>query len=183
MAAVRDASNVDPGRYFLGNPFVCRSLADTFYMTTMENSLAAAEAALVDDLSMFEDWNDRYEYIIGLGRELPPYPDELRTEDREVHGCQSQVWLDVRYQDGGCFFQADSNALITKGLVAMLVNLYNGRAPGEIQAATLDFLRGTGLAAHLTPSRVNGLQAMFKRIKEQAKGAQDDLNHERSTES
>ncbi len=131
-------------------------------------TLAAAEAALVDDLAMFEDWNDRYEYIIGLGRDLPPYPDELRTEDREVHGCQSQVWLDARHEGGRCFFQADSNALITKGLIALLVNLYNGRPAVEIKEASLDFLRGTGLAAHLTPSRVNGLQAIFKRIKQHA---------------
>ncbi len=143
-------------------------------MITDTSSLATAEAALVEDLSMFDDWNDRYEYIIGLGRDLPPYPDALRTEDREVHGCQSQVWLDAQHQDGHCYFQADSNALITKGLVAMLVNLYNGRTPAEIESATLDFLRGTGLAAHLTPSRVNGLQAMFKRIKQQAKGGHHD---------
>lgn len=131
-------------------------------------TLEVAEAALVDDLAMFEDWNDRYEYIIGLGRDLPSYPEELRTEDREVHGCQSQVWLDARHEKGCCFFQADSNALITKGLVAMLVNLYNGRPAAEIKEASLDFLRGTGLAAHLTPSRVNGLQAIFKRIKQHA---------------
>lgn len=136
----------------------------------MAKNLNEAEQALVDDLSMFEDWNDRYEYIIGLGRELPPYPEDLRTEDREVHGCQSQVWLDAQLRNGVLTFQADSNALITKGLVAMLVNLYGGLKPEDIQGASLNFLKATGLASHLTPSRVNGLQAMFKRI-------QDHANH------
>jgi cysteine desulfuration protein SufE len=131
-------------------------------------SLKEAEAELIADLSMLEDWNDRYEYIIGLGRSLPPYPEELRTEDREVHGCQSQVWLDARLEDGRLHFLADSNALITKGLVALLVNLYSGRTADEIAAASLDFLRGVGLASHLTPSRVNGLHAMFKRIQRHA---------------
>ncbi len=134
-------------------------------------TLPEAEQALVDDLSMLEDWNDRYEYIISLGRDLPAYPDELRTEDREVHGCQSQVWLDAVVTDGCLSFQADSNALITKGLVAMLVNLYNHRAPAEIRSGTLDFLRGVGLASHLTPSRVNGLHAIYKRIQAHAQAA------------
>ena len=136
-------------------------------------SLREAEQALVDDLSMLEDWNDRYEYIISLGRDLPAYPDELRTEDREVHGCQSQVWLDARMAAGRLCFQADSNALITKGLVALLVNLYNGRKPEEIATGNLDFLRGVGLASHLTPSRVNGLYAIFKRIQKHAAEAQE----------
>lgn len=130
----------------------------------MAETLKDAEQALIDDFAMLEDWNDRYEYIIGLGREMPPYPDELRTEDREVHGCQSQVWLDAQEREGNIWFQADSNALITKGLVALLVRLYNGRRPEEIRSGSLDFLRGIGLASHLTPSRVNGLHAMFKRI-------------------
>lgn len=130
----------------------------------MAETLKDAEQALVDDFAMLEDWNDRYEYIITLGREMPAYPDELRTEDREVHGCQSQVWLDAQENEGKIWFQADSNALITKGLVALLVRLYNGRSPADIQSGSLDFLRGIGLASHLTPSRVNGLHAMFKRI-------------------
>ena len=137
-----------------------------------EQSLEQAEQELVADFSMLEDWNDRYEYIIGLGRALPPYPDALRTEDREVHGCQSQVWLDARHENGRLYFQADSDALITKGLVALLVNLYTGRTPGEIRSGTLDFLRGVGLAAHLTPSRVNGLHAMYKRIQAHAAAQQ-----------
>ncbi len=134
----------------------------------MADTLHDAEQRLIEDFSMLEEWNDRYEYIIDLGRALPEYPDELRTEDREVHGCQSQVWLDARYDNGRLQFRADSNALITKGLVAMLVNLYSGRTAAEIRSATLDFLREIGLASHLTPSRVNGLQAMFQRIQRHA---------------
>lgn len=144
--------------------------------TDMERgvSLREAEQALVDDLVMLEDWNDRYEYIISLGRELPPYPDDLRTEDREVHGCQSQVWLDAQLDAGRLCFEADSNAMITKGLVAMLVNLYNGRTPAEIASGNLDFLRGVGLASHLTPSRVNGLYAIYQKIQEHAAAAQSE---------
>ncbi len=132
------------------------------------STLREAEASLVEDLALLGDWNNRYEYIIGLGHDMPPYPDELRTEDREVYGCQSQVWLDARCVDGRVILRADSNALITKGLIALLVNLYSGRTPKEIMSGSLDFLKGTGLATHLTPSRVNGLQAMFKRIREEA---------------
>ena len=135
----------------------------------MTGTLADAEQQLVDDFSMLGDWNSRYEYIIEMGKELPAFPDELRTEAHEVYGCQSQVWLEASLNGGGgMVLQADSNALITKGLVALLVHLYNGRRPEEVQRATLDFMRGIGLASHLTPSRVNGLQAMFKKIQEHA---------------
>ena len=133
--------------------------------------LEEAEAELAGDLALLESWPDRYEYIIELGRSLPPYPDEWHTEDREVFGCQSQVWLNADYEQGRLWFQADSNALITKGLVAMLVGLYSGRTLPEIQGASLNFLQGLGLASHLTPSRVNGLHAMFKRIQQHAADA------------
>lgn len=127
-------------------------------------SLHEAEQELVADLTMLEDWNDRYEYIISLGRDAPLYPEEWLTEELEVMGCQSQVWLHAECREGRMIYQADSNALITKGLVTMLVQLYSGRTPAEIRGASLDFLRGVGLASHLTPSRVNGLYAMFKKI-------------------
>lgn len=137
-------------------------------MQKMVSTLEEAEAALIDDFAMLEDWDDRYEYIISVGCAMPAYSDELRTEDREVHGCQSQVWLDARHESGRLYFQADSDALITKGLVAILVNLYSGRTPPEIRSGTLDFLGQIGLASHLTPSRVNGLHAMFRRIQRYA---------------
>ncbi len=133
-----------------------------------QTTLAEAQQELINEFAFFEDWNDRYEYIISLGRALPPYPDELRTEDREVHGCQSMVWLDARMEDGVIHFRADSDALITKGLVALMVNLYSGRSPGEILSSNLEFLKEIGLEEHLTPSRVNGLLAMFKKIREHA---------------
>ncbi len=133
-----------------------------------QTSLAEAQRELIDEFSFFEDWNDRYEYIISLGRALPEYPDELRTENREVHGCQSNVWLDARLEDGVIVFRADSDALITKGLVALMVNLYTGRRPDEILSSNLDFLKDIGLEEHLTPSRVNGLLAIFKKIREHA---------------
>ncbi len=134
----------------------------------MSATLKEAEAALVEDFEMLADWEDRYDYIIGVGRALPEYPDALRTEDREVQGCQSRVWLDARNEEGRLHVQADSDALITKGLVAILVNLYSGRPPAEIRSGTLDFLGRIGLASHLTPSRVNGLHAMFRRIQRYA---------------
>lgn len=144
--------------------------------TPPAQSLSEAEQELTDNLSMLEGWNDRYDYIIGLGRAMPPFPDEWHTEDREVQGCQSQVWLDAHAEDGRVWLRADSNAMITKGLVAMLVELYSGRTPEEILGANLEFLRGIGLASHLTPSRVNGLFAMFARIQRHAKEVQSKEN-------
>jgi cysteine desulfuration protein SufE len=136
----------------------------------MADSLAEAEQELIDAFSLLGDWNSRYEYVIELGKELPAYPEALRTEEHEVYGCQSQVWLDAQLDEQGRLqLQADSNALITKGLVALLVQLYNGRPPAEVKGATLDFVGSIGLASHLTPSRVNGLQAMFTRIQEHVK--------------
>ena len=131
-------------------------------------SLEEAKQSLVDDFALFEDWNDRYEYIISLGSHMPEYPDELRTEDHEVHGCQSMVWMAARMDSGVINFQADSDAMITKGLVALMVNLHSGRSPDEILSSNLEFLKDIGLEEHLTPSRVNGLVAMFNKIREHA---------------
>jgi len=128
------------------------------------DSLKSAVEVLIADFSMLESWNDRYEYIISLGRELPPYPEDKRQEQYEVQGCQSRVWLYPESKEGRLLFHADSDAVITKGLVAMLVQLYSGRKPSEIMTGTLDFLKEIGLTSHLTPSRVNGLQAMFRKI-------------------
>ena len=137
-------------------------------MEPMTESLETAEQELVEDFALLEQWDDRYEHIIALGRALPPYPEELRTGAHEVLGCQSRVWLAARCEDGRLYFDADSDALITKGLVALLVDLYSGRTPEVIRSGSLDFLREIGLATHLTPSRVNGLQSMYRRIQEHA---------------
>ena len=127
-----------------------------------------AVASLTSDFALLENWNDRYEHIIGLGRELPPYPEEHREEAYEVQGCQSRVWLYPEWRNGKLYFHADSDAVITKGLVAMLVQLYSGRTPEEMMTGSLDFLKEIGLTSHLTPSRVNGLQAMFMKIQQYA---------------
>jgi len=126
------------------------------------------EQQLLDDLGMLAEWTDRYEYIIDLGRRMEPYPDALRTEDREVHGCQSQVWLDARLESGRIHFQGDSNALITKGLVALLIHLFSGCTPRELADASLAVVERAGLREHLTLSRTNGMQAIFKRMKQHA---------------
>ena len=131
-------------------------------------SIAVEQKQLVEEFALFDDWNDRYEHIISLGRALPDYPDDLRTENREVQGCQSRVWLDARFENGIVYFKTDSDALITKGLAALMVNLFSGRTPDEILSADLEFLKEIGLEEHLTPSRVNGLLAMFKAIREHA---------------
>ncbi len=126
------------------------------------------EQQLIDDLGLLAEWTDRYEYIIDRGRDLDAYPDALRTEDREVHGCQSQVWLDARFENGRLYFRGDSNALITRGLVALLIDLFSGCTPRELIDASLEFVERAGLREHLTPSRSNGLQAVFKRMKQHA---------------
>ncbi len=111
-------------------------------------------------------WEDRYRHIIDLGKSLPPMREDDKTEDLKVRGCQSQVWLKAELRpDRTLHFIADSDALIVKGLIAMLLRIYSDRTPQEILASDPDFIRELGLAQHLSPSRANGLNAMIKQIK------------------
>ena len=120
---------------------------------------------IVEEFSLFDDWSGRYEYLIDLGRRLPALPDQYRDEAHRVQGCQSRVWFHARRDGPRVHFQADSEALIVKGLIALLLRVYSGREPAEILATPPDFLAKIELGSHLTGSRANGLHAMIQRIK------------------
>jgi len=124
---------------------------------------------IVDTLGFFDSWEDRYKYIIDLGKELPPMADSLKTEAALVRGCQSQVWLVDENRDGKLFFTADSDAFIVKGLLAVVLAAFNGKAPGEILAVDMDaYFAQLDLLQHLSSTRGNGLKAMVKRIQDRA---------------
>lgn len=121
---------------------------------------------LVAEFATLSTWEDRYQKIIALGKALPAYPEELRVEDLKVKGCQSQVWLHAKLDENKyLWFQADSDALIVKGLVAVLLKIYSGKKPKEILETQPDFISELGFASNLSPSRANGLNAMIKQIK------------------
>ena len=117
---------------------------------------------------MFSDWQDRYEHLIELGKELPPIPPERKIPANLVQGCQSQVWLDAELKDGRVRYTADSDAVITKGIAALLVRVFSGHEPQEIIGASMDFIDRIGLRAHLSPHRANGLSAMIDQMKRYA---------------
>ena len=123
------------------------------------------EKELVDDFGLFEDWSDKYEYIIALGKELSEMKKEDKIEDNLVRGCQSQVWLVAEVKNGNVFFEADSDAIISKGICALLVKVFNGQPALEIVKNNLSFIDEIGLKEHLSPNRSNGLVAMVKKIK------------------
>ncbi|MBK21407.1 MAG: Fe-S metabolism protein SufE [Flavobacteriales bacterium] len=120
---------------------------------------------LVEDFNLFEDWSDKYEYIISLGKELSAMKKEDKTEENLVKGCQSQVWLVAKEKNGNVFFEADSDAIISKGICALLVKVFNGQPASEIVKNNLDFIEKIGLKEHLSPNRSNGLVAMIKKMK------------------
>lgn len=124
---------------------------------------------ILENLSFFDSWEDRYKYIIDLGRELPPLDDQHRTEQNIVRGCQSQVWLSSREQGGKLYFDADSDAFIVKGLLAVVLAAYNGQTPAAILAFDIeDYFARLNLLKHLSVTRGNGLRAMVKRIRDTA---------------
>jgi cysteine desulfuration protein SufE len=128
-----------------------------------------AQDAIVDEFSFFGDWTERYQYLIDLGRKLPPFPDELKTEENKVHGCQSQVWLVPSGDANRMEFRAISDSAIVSGLIALLLRVYSGRSANEILDTAPRFVESIGLAQHLSPTRNNGLAAMFKTIQEYAR--------------
>lgn len=141
-----------------------------FYMPEEANPDEAIEA-IGTELSMFDDWMDRYEFIIELGRKLPPYPAEWQDEDHRVRGCQSQVWLASEEQGGKLWFTGASDAAIVSGLVALVLRVYSGRSRAEILATPAKFLHDLGLIGALSTNRGNGVAAMVERIHEIAKTA------------
>ena len=135
----------------------------------MSNPVTDKQQQLIEDFSFFENnWEDKYQYIIDLGRTLPQMDENLKTEENKVTGCQSQVWYSSEYKDGKLYFVATSDAAIVSGLIALLLFTFSGQRPQDIADASLDFIDKIGLNQHLSPMRSNGLFAMIKTIKEHA---------------
>ena len=119
---------------------------------------------LILEFEQFTDWEEKYKRIIEMGRQLSPLDDSFKTDKYKLNGCQSQVWINARFENGKIFFEADSDAAIVKGLIAILINVYSGQTPGEIITNPPDFLKLIGIDNHLSPTRKNGLGAMMKQI-------------------
>ena len=127
--------------------------------------LQEVENEIIDEFSLFDDWLDKYEYLIELGKSLKDYPEDKRTDDRLVKGCQSRVWIDFNVKDGRIWFNADSDAIITKGIISLLVRIYSGRTPGEILSSDFSVVEKIGLKENLSPTRANGLVSMIAMIR------------------
>jgi len=125
---------------------------------------------IIADFELFSEWMDKYEYIIQLGKDLPLIDPQYKTEDNLIRGCQSRVWMHAEIRDGLLFFTADSDAVITKGLVSLVIRVLSGHTPKEIVDAELYFIDAIGLSSHLSPTRSNGLLSMVKQIKLYALG-------------
>lgn len=132
-------------------------------------SLEESKQSIIDDFSMFDEWLDKYEYIIELGKKLDSFPESKKTDDRLIKGCQSRVWLDWEVKDGKLYFAADSDAIITKGIISLLISVYSGRSAEEITGDDFSFLEELGLKENLSPTRANGLESMVETIKRAAK--------------
>ena len=128
-------------------------------------SLQEVKEAIVEDFSVYEEWLDKYEYLIELGRNLSEYPEEKKTDDRLIQGCQSRVWLDSEVKEGRIWFTADSDAIITKGIISLLISVYSGRTAAEIAGDDFGFITEIGLKDNLSPTRANGLASMIDRIR------------------
>jgi len=120
---------------------------------------------IVSEFSIYEDWMDKYSYLIELGNELPPIDEQFKVEQNLIRGCQSQVWINAEYADGKIHYQGESDALIVKGLVAIMLRVVNDQSPADIMNADFHFIDKIGLKEHLSPTRSNGLLAMVKQIK------------------
>ena len=120
---------------------------------------------IVDEFSMFDEWDERYQYVIDLGKSLPLIDTEYKTENNIIKGCQSKVWLHAEQQDGNIVFTADSDAILTKGLIAIMIRVFSNQKPEAILEANTDFVDEIGLKEHLSATRANGLVSMIKQIK------------------
>lgn len=131
-------------------------------------SIEEKEAEIVDNFSLFDDWEEKYEYVIELGKKIPPLEDKYRLKENIIKGCQSTVWLASDFKDGKVFFKADSDAIIVKGLVSMLIHVLSGQKPEAIIKAKMDFINDIGMMKYLAQTRSNGLLAMIKQMKNYA---------------
>jgi len=134
-------------------------------MDAATKSLKEKELEIIEEFSAFEDWMDKYAYIIELGKTLPIISEEYKQDNYLIKGCQSQVWLHAKYENGNVYYAADSDAVITKGIVNILIRVLSGSTPDEIIETPLDYINTTGLKEHLSPTRANGLLAMIKQMK------------------
>jgi len=128
-------------------------------------SILDTENEIIEEFALFDSWDDKYEYIIDLGKKLAPLDDQYKTDQNRVRGCQSTVWLVAFYNDGKITFKADSDAVIVKGLISMLIRVLSGHTPDEILDARLDFIQKIGMTTHLAQTRSNGLLSMVKQMK------------------
>lgn len=135
-------------------------------------TISEKEQAIIGEFSLFEDWMDKYAYLIELGKDLPLIDEKYKTNQYLISGCQSRVWLHAELMDGKMVLTADSDAVITKGIVSVLIKVWSGQKPADILNASTDFLEQIGLAEHLSPTRANGLLSMIKQIKLYAKAFQ-----------
>ncbi|MBC7980434.1 MAG: SufE family protein [Armatimonadetes bacterium] len=126
------------------------------------------QVRLLENLDLFQDWTERYEYVIGLGKQLEPLADEARNADHLIKGCQSQVWLDAKMDEGRVYYYADSDSLITKGMIALFIGVLNGETPDAILTADMGFVDRSGLKEHLAPTRANALNLMAIQMKQRA---------------
>lgn len=128
-------------------------------------TISEIQQELINEFSLFDNWEQRYEYVIELGKSLPVMPDKDKTDDRLIKGCQSQVWFKAYTKDGKMFFEADSDAILPRGIVAMLIRIYSNQPISDILKSNEDFIKEIGLQEFLSPTRANGLLAMIKQIK------------------
>lgn len=131
-------------------------------------TLKERQQEIIDEFALYDEWLDKYEYLIELGKSLPGLPEEKKTEDRLIKGCQSRVWLDTEYDGEKLGFNADSDALITRGIISLLVNVYSGCTPAEILEDDFSFLNTLGLRENLSPTRAGGLASMIETIRKKA---------------
>jgi len=131
-------------------------------------SIADKQATLLEELALFQDWTERYEYVIGLGKKLAPIDPAAKSPEHLIKGCQSQVWLDAIYDGGKVQFTADSDSLITKGMIALFVRVLSDETPDDILTADMSFIERTGLKEHLAPTRANALSLMAQQMKQRA---------------
>lgn len=130
--------------------------------------IATIEQEIIDEFALFTDWMEKYEYIIDLGKNLPVADEKEKVDDNLIEGCQSRVWLSCRMEEGRLFFRADSDAIITKGIISLLVRVYDGCTPEQILASDFSFIEKIGLKENLSPTRANGLVSMIDKIRKYA---------------
>ena len=134
----------------------------------MNKSLKEVEEDIIEEFAEFDEWLDKYEYIIDLGKSLASYPEDKKTDEYLIKGCQSRVWLDAKMENGVLVFNADRDAIITKGIISLLIRIYSGRTPEEILSSDFSVVEKIGLKENLSPTRANGLVSMIQTMKKLA---------------